>query len=89
MKRYIVLFFLSFIYSQARYNHPELDWYTFETQHFKIHYHRGTEISAREAATVAELIYAKILDFYEFEPKYKADIILKDTDDYSNGAAYH
>ena len=89
MNRYIVLFLLSFIYSQARYNHPELDWYTFETQHFKIHYHKGTEISAREAATVAELIYPKITEFYEFEPKDKTDIILKDTDDYSNGAAYY
>jgi len=89
MKRYTLVFLLSFIYSQARYNHPELDWYTFETQHFKIHYHKGTEISAREAATVAELIYPKITEFYEFEPKDKTDIILKDTDDYSNGAAYY
>ena len=89
MKRYTVVFLLSFIYSQARYNHPELDWYTFETQNFKIHYHKGTEISAREAATVAELIYPKITEFYEFEPKDKTDIILKDTDDYSNGAAYY
>ncbi|MBE76628.1 MAG: hypothetical protein CMG41_02695 [Candidatus Marinimicrobia bacterium] len=89
MKRYTVVFLLSFIYSQARYNHPELDWYTFETQHFKIHYHKGTEISAREAATVAELIYPKITEFYDFEPKDKTDIILKDTDDYSNGAAYY
>jgi len=89
MKRYIVLFLLSFIYCQAKYNHPELDWYTFETKHFKIHYHKGTEISAREAATVAELIYPKITEFYDFEPVDKTDIILKDTDDYSNGAAYY
>jgi len=89
MKKYSVLFLLSFIYSQARYNHPELDWYTFETHHFKIHYHKGTEISAREAATVAEIIYPKITDFYDFEPEDKTDIILKDTDDYSNGAAYY
>ena len=38
---------------QAKYNHPELEWFTFETENFNIHYHDGTERSAREAATVA------------------------------------
>ena len=74
---------------QAKYNHPELNWYTFETENFKIHYHEETEISAREAATVAEVIFPKITSFYDFYPESKTDIILKDTDDYSNGAAYY
>ena len=77
------------LFGQAKYNHPELDWYTFETKNFKIHYHDGTEVSAREAATVAEMIFPKITDFYDFIPETKTDIILKDTDDYSNGAAYY
>ena len=77
------------LFGQAKYNHPELDWYTFETKNFKIHYHDGTEASAREAATVAEIIFPKITDFYDFIPETKTDIILKDTDDYSNGAAYY
>ena len=89
MNRFILFFLLSIIFGQAKYNHPELDWYTFETEHFKIHYHSETEISAREAATVAEFIYPKITQFYEFEPQDKTDLILKDTDDYSNGAAYN
>ena len=89
MNRFILFFLLSIIFGQAKYNHPELDWYTFETEHFKIHYHSETEISAREAATVAEFIYPKITQFYEFEPQDKTDLILKDTDDYSNGAAYY
>ena len=42
---------------QAKYNHPELEWFTFETEHFNIHYHDGTERSAREAATVAALFF--------------------------------
>ena len=77
------------LFGQAKYNHPELDWYTFETKNFKIHYHDGTEVSAREAATVAEMIFPKITDFYDFIPETKTDIILKDIDDYSNGAAYY
>ena len=35
------------LFGQAKYNHPELDWYTFETKNFKIHYHDVTEASAR------------------------------------------
>ena len=77
------------LFGQVKYNHPELDWYTFETENFKIHYHNGTEVSAREAATVAEMIFPKITKFYDFVPERKTDIILKDTDDYSNGAAYY
>ena len=89
MNRFILFFLLSIIFGQAKYNHPELDWYTFETENFMIHYHSETEISAREAATVAEFIYPKITQFYEFELQDKTDLILKDTDDYSNGAAYY
>ena len=74
---------------QAKYNHPELEWFTFETENFNIHYHDGTERSAREAATVAEKIFPKITQFYDFIPENKTDIILKDADDYSNGAAYY
>ena len=44
----------SLLFSQfSLYNHPELEWKTIETQHFKIHFHQGTERSAREAATAA------------------------------------
>ena len=35
------------------------------------------------------MIFPKITDFYDFIPATKTDIILKDTDDYSNGAAYY
>ena len=76
-------------FSQSSYNHPELNWYTFETEHFIFHYHNETERSAREAATVAETVYYPITDLYDFEPDSKTHIILKDTDDYSNGAAFY
>ena len=90
MKRltlHLILF--SSIFSQVEYNHPELTWHTFETDHFKIHFHDETESTAREAATVAEVIYPKITSFYGFEPHQKTHLILLDPDDYSNGAAYY
>ena len=79
----------SFIFAEIEYNHPELNWHSFETDHFRIHFHDETEMTAREAATVAEVIYPHITGFYEFKPKEKTHLILIDPDDYSNGAAYY
>lgn len=73
---------------QSEYNHPELKWYTFETEHFSIHFHDGTENSAREGAFVAEKIYPLVTGLYEFEPEEKTHLVFIDTDDYSNGIAY-
>ena len=67
----------SFGFAQVEYNHPELNWQTFETEHFQIHLHDDTEMTAREAATVAEHIYPNITGFYEFKPKYEDLIPIK------------
>lgn len=68
--------------------HPELKWYTIETEHFYVHYHQGLERSAQVVAKIAEEIYGPITSLYNHEPDQKVSIILKDYDDYSNGAAY-
>tara|TARA_Y100001970_G_scaffold281422_1_gene392157 strand:- start:11061 stop:14360 length:3300 start_codon:yes stop_codon:yes gene_type:complete len=88
--QYIIsILFIASLFGQFKwYNHPELEWRTIETEHFKIHYHQGTERSAREAAEVAEYVYKPITDLYDFRPKNKTEIVIKDVDDYSNGAAY-
>ena len=91
MKYRLGIFTLLFALSYGQfqwYNHPELEWKTLETEHFKIHYHQGTERSAREAAEVAEYVYKPITDLYDFRPDTKTEIVIKDVDDYSNGAAY-
>tara|TARA_B100001029_G_C15062387_1_gene459688 strand:- start:640 stop:3651 length:3012 start_codon:yes stop_codon:yes gene_type:complete len=89
MRKIAILTILIFLgFSQSLYNHPELEWFTFETEHFIIHFHKETENTARETATVAEYIYGPITELYNYEPPEKTHIILKDTDDYANGAAY-
>jgi Tol biopolymer transport system component len=40
------------------------------------------------AARVAEDVYGPITSLYEYEPQGKVSIVLKDFEDYSNGAAY-
>ena len=87
MKFIFSIFFLCVAISQTWDNHPELDWKSFETDHFVFYFHEGTERSALEASKVAELIYEPVTSLYDYYPKTKTAIILKDTDDYSNGAA--
>jgi hypothetical protein len=82
------ILFISFAFGQVSYNHPELDWQTIETDHFRIHFYSETEQSAREGATVAERIYPFVTKLYQYKPFDKTDIVFTDVDDISNGAAY-
>ena len=81
--------FISILFGQTKYNHPELNWKTFETDNFLIHFYDDTEHSAREGAEVAERIYPIVTDLYEYKPPQKTHIIFTDVDDISNGAAYY
>lgn len=74
--------------SQVRYNHPEIEWQTFETDHFQVHFYAATEGTAREGALVAETIYPRVTGLYGYQPPAKTDLIFIDTDDISNGVAY-
>ncbi|KAA3663334.1 MAG: hypothetical protein DWQ10_00410 [Calditrichaeota bacterium] len=105
MKRFLFLFIinLSFIHAQTisegrshltSYffevnNHPELQWYSFETEHFFIHYHEGAQRTANVIAKIAEEVHGPITQLYDFEPPEKTSFIVRDHDDYSNGAAYY
>ncbi|MBN1155120.1 PD40 domain-containing protein [candidate division KSB1 bacterium] len=71
------------------YNHPELDWYTIETEHFNVHYHEGTERTAKLTAKISEDIYGPVTALYQYEPDGKIHFIIRDHDDFSNGAAYY
>ncbi len=73
----------------ATYNHPELDWYSIDTKHFQVHYHKGAERTARIVAKVAEEIYWPVTSLYLYEPDGKVHFIIRDHDDYSNGGAYY
>lgn len=77
------------LFSQGLYNHPEIDWKTIETEHFKIHFYEDTELLAREAAGIMEHVYEPITELYQFEPNEKTHLIFTDTEDISNGIAYY
>ncbi|MGH7601382.1 MAG: hypothetical protein ACREOI_33905, partial [bacterium] len=69
--------------------HPELKWSTIETPHFYVHFHNGAEHTGKLAAKIAEDVYAPITSLYGYEPDGKIHFVIKDYDDFSNGAAYY
>ena len=87
MKFFYIIILFCLAITQSWDNHPELNWKTFETENFVFYFHEGTERSALEASKVAEIIYEPVTSLYDFYPSSKTSIILKDTDDYSNGVA--
>ena len=89
----ISTFGLATVHSQTSplyydYSHNHLEWFTIESEHFLIHFQDGNSRSAKVTARIAEEIYAPITELYQLEPDQKVSIVLKDRDDYSNGAAY-
>ncbi len=75
------------------YARPDLQWFTIETEHFDVVFHQdddgaGSSRSAQVVARIAEEIYEPITALYDYAPDSRVAIILKDYEDYSNGAAY-
>ncbi len=71
------------------YNHPELKWRTIDGQHFRVHYHQGAERTAQLAAQIADEIYEPITALYDHPLPEAVDLVIFDTDDYSNGMTYY
>ena len=84
--RITLVFLCSLLYSVA--NHPELAWRTLESKHFLVHYHDGTKRTAEATLDIAEFVYLPATEMYQYRPKEKTHIIIRDTDDISNGSAF-
>ena len=80
------------------YNHPDLNWYTIETEHFFVHYpvskktreegneHYLTgEFAARKSAEVAEEMWAPICELFDYYLKEKVHIVLLNQSDQLEG----
>ncbi len=87
------LFLLSFLWTavglaQESFPRVDLKWSTLTTPHFFVHYHEGNERAARETAEIAEAIHGPVTTLYGHVPDERVSFVLRDHDDYSNGAAY-
>jgi len=92
MKKYfitlaLVIFIANLSYSQFTDFHPELNWYTVKGKHVQVHYHEGTERTAKIVAKIADEVWGPITSLYNYEPDV-VHFVIKDIDDYSNGATY-
>ena len=67
--------------------HPELKWFTLETENFKIHYHNGIEDLAKEGAKIAEYVLPKLLQQIGVSENPKVDITFTAEDEIMNGYA--
>ncbi len=102
MKLYSIKYHLLFVisafcslpvYSQVSpqlldYPQNHLPWFTIESDHFLVHYQEGNYRSALFSSQIAEEIYKPITDLYGHHPRKKVSIVIRDREDYSNGAAF-
>lgn len=91
MKKFFVILFLIFIskinFAQFTEFHPELKWFTIKGEHCEVHFHEGTERTAKVVAKIADEVWEPITSLYQYEPE-TVHFVIKDIDDYSNGATY-
>lgn len=85
----LILFVLSCSISFAQFTdfHPELKWYTIKGQHVEVHFHEGAERTAKVVAKIADEVWGPITSLYDYQPG-TVHFVIKDIDDYSNGATY-
>ncbi len=66
---------------------PRLNWKTFETQHFYIHYAEGYQYLAQKTANIAEQVHHKLQAKIHWQPEDKTHFIISDEMDSANGFA--
>ncbi|APR84120.1 tolB protein precursor [Minicystis rosea] len=78
---------LAFAPDAAAYSDPDLDWYTIETKHFRIHYDRPLEPIASRVASLAEVIHDRIAPYLGYTPTQVTQIVITDDSESANGSA--
>ena len=77
------------------YNHPDLDWYSIETEHFVVHYPQSrksdsphyvsAEWTAKKSAKIAEEMYPRMSAEFNYYIKEKVHIVIVDQGDELTG----
>ena len=66
---------------------PDAAWFTFDTEHFRVHYQDGLARLARAAAARAETARALLSDALVDAPSGRVHLVIADNVDYANGLA--
>jgi Tol biopolymer transport system component len=86
----MLLLFLVFAgrsFAQFNEYNPDYTWLTIRGEHVRVHYHQEAERTAKTVCKIADEVWGPITSLYQYEPDV-IDFIIKDIDDYSNGATY-
>lgn len=88
------LIFVQVLFAQGTWltsgrTHPELSWFTLETEHFNIHYHNGIEDLARQGASIAEQVLPTLMEQLRVKSLPKIDITFTSEDEVMNGYALY
>ncbi|MBA4407566.1 biopolymer transporter Tol [bacterium] len=88
-KLFLILLLASFTSVIAQFNdyNPDYNWLTIKGKYVRVHYHEEAERTAKIVAKIADEIWEPITSLYQYEPDV-VDFIIKDIDDFSNGATY-
>jgi hypothetical protein len=80
-------FALALLAPRAQAGDPRLEWYTLQTAHFRVNFHRGLEPAAQRVAAVAERAYGILGKNLDQRPSEVVEILLADDSDFANGSA--
>ena len=90
---YTIIIYLSFgwgfTWQFSGRTHPELNWTTMETEHFRVHFHQGIEDIAKEGASISEQVRPTLLQQMGLDDIPVIDIIFTTEDEIMNGFATH
>ncbi|MFH1198335.1 MAG: biopolymer transporter Tol [bacterium] len=82
-----ILFFAKQMNAQFNEYEPEFNWLTIKGEHVVVHYHEEAERTARVVCKIADEVWEPLTTLYGYEPE-TVHYLIKDIDDYSNGATY-
>lgn len=85
----ILIFYFIYFSLSAQFNEfePEYNWLTIQGEHVFVHYHEEAERTARVVCKIADEIWEPLTSLYQYEPE-PVHFVIKDIDDYSNGATF-
>ncbi|MFA3782903.1 biopolymer transporter Tol [Melioribacteraceae bacterium 4301-Me] len=89
MKKILFMVFCIPLVINAQFNeyNPNYQWLTIKGKHVFVHFHPEAERTARVIAKIADEVWGPITSLYQYEPE-PVHFVIKDIDDYSNGATY-
>ena len=82
-----MVFFMVYSVPSFAQNPSYLKWREYETEHFIVYYPEGQELTAYQAADIAEKVHEPLVSMYG-PLDSKVNVVIQDNEDFANGGAY-